>query len=87
MKYLDKIYYASLFALLIFCLFVIIEPDYFSFNFLLISFTLLISFFFIINNKYKKKYPTKKNYNFFGYIYFLGACVFLICTLIKYFNR
>jgi len=87
MKYLDKIYNATLFILFTFCFFVFIRPDYFSLSFVIISFTLLIIVFYVINHKYKKMNPQKKNYNFFGYTLFVMSSIYLTYTLVRYFNR
>jgi len=87
MKYIDKVYSISLFLLFALCLLVFIKPEYFSINFLIITFTTLMVIFFVTSYKYGKKYPQKKNYNYFGYAFFTISCVYLIYTLVIYINR
>ncbi len=85
MKHIKKIYYLTLFLLIIISVLIFICPNLFSLNFIIVALTILIVLFFVINYFYKKKHNKIGN-NTYGIVFFAIMLIYFSYIIYKYFK-
>lgn len=84
MKYL---YYGALILLLLCSLWIILSPDTFTTNQVIVICTLTVGGFALVSYLYRQKHPAKRTYPWVGYVYFGAALLYAGYVTVLYFNR